>query len=441
MDNYNRRRFEDIYNDLGDSEDTGKDRLVDFDERQFLEEEEDDQDALDDQDQQQLSQRLSQISTQESTTIVVDEVDRSKRPASQGEQGTQKRMKTTTASPDVDEPIPQYLAPSNPLFDKYLNSTKIEYDHDLLRRLACVMHRIGIYGLSIKLWQSYYDSGTGAMNKTTHRHCTFHEWPQAVQSAMEKEKVNLTNDEAQDQEIYVNYVVSRLETFRKKLKMNDDKLRQMKQNIPSHVRDRINEVVEKYVDQNGIELLKLSTECLIAEVEYHYEKRCNQNVFNGQRPTSYQQLLFRDLVNKKYEREHSKFEVLLLKQRLVHRRLPKSLESIELPMPDNWLALIDNSNQRQLVKERHKKLIEHTRTATLTLHIQIAEIKMNEKQMTFDRSMNQMRENQATRPDQEILDEHMLETMEERFRLIFQYLQRLFQLKMNFFDKAPTAMN
>ncbi len=137
----------------------------------------------------------------------------------------------------------------------------------------------------------------------------------------------------------------------------------------------------------------------------------------------------------KQEKETSKYEVEMLKQRLLHRYLPEPLNSLQLPLPlpPSSLDTIMDPKIRQNLLDRYKKTIEQTKSEMMALYITIAEAKMHECQLKYDQDIVQMKrlDQRSTMTDQR-LSPSMIDITEQRFKIIDERLQYLYNLKIRF---------
>ncbi|CAF4700983.1 unnamed protein product, partial [Rotaria magnacalcarata] len=78
-------------------------------------------------------------------------------------------------------------------------------------------------------------------------------------------------------------------------------------------------------------LYRVPVEGLIATVEYDYKDRLIQSEFYLENYSEYQRQVFENLYKSKRERETTKLDVAVLKQRIAHNRLPKSFDSLQIP--------------------------------------------------------------------------------------------------------------
>lgn len=415
-----------------------------------------------DDGEQQLSQKLSQISTHDDDSKKIEHqsspVESQKRPLSMEARTvtpTKKRIRNDPESEATDQStMPQYLSPNNPLFEQYiqpiLTKTAIPVDVEYLRKIAFLLHQLGVAQLDVDLWRSYLASGTDHLYIPSERESTkttttslalstkiqIQLWPKAVKTAMESQGIVLSETNEQNQQTYLDFVYAKIRSYRNQMKQYQDRIHRMRYQLHPDVDDAL----QKFVDQHGLDLLRIPNDGLIATVNFDYHEQSMEVEFQRMNPNARQREIFKNLIHLKSEHERSKVQVNILKQRLVYQNLPKTFASIQLPIPDGLEQLKDRHQCQRLV-DRQKKIIERAKSEAMLIHIEVAETKMLEARASFDYSMNRLRETQSTRPEYEILSDPMLDLMERRFRLIHAHLQQLYDLKIRFFGKAPTAKN
>ena len=132
--------------------------------------------------------------------------------------------------------------------------------------------------------------------------------------------------------------------------------------------------------------------------------------------------------------------VAILKQRLLYNHLPSSFESLRIPEPIT-LNTIENENVRQRLQERYHKVIQRTKSDMLTIYIATEQAKADERIAEFDRDYMEMKENLRTGPTYKKLTPTMLSLLQKRLKNINEHIMHQYNLKMDFFAKAPTDKN
>ncbi|CAF4063435.1 unnamed protein product, partial [Rotaria sordida] len=161
------------------------------------------------------------------------------------------------------------------------------------------------------------------------------------------------------------------------------------------------------------------------------------NKYYQQNPNEYQKQIFENLTQAKYEKETAKFDVAILKQRIVYTHLPTSFHTLQIPVPIS-LDTITDTMTRQHLKDRCEKILQRTKSEMMMIYITTAEAKMNEYEKRFDTDLAKMKENQSSDSSYKRLTQTMLNIMERRFQNINERLTCLYKLKLRFFVKAPT---
>ncbi|CAF4415209.1 unnamed protein product, partial [Rotaria magnacalcarata] len=92
-------------------------------------------------------------------------------------------------------------------------------------------------------------------------------------------------------------------------------LQDIKQRLSHCLTDEIEQVIIKFVQQHGMTLYRVPVEGLIATVEYDYKDRLIESEFYLENYSEYQRQVFENLYKSKRERETTKLDVAVLKQR------------------------------------------------------------------------------------------------------------------------------
>lgn len=426
-------RFDDIFHSLGDDMDQMDDELLDFNTLPldfFDQDPQPDIPFVQDKTKRTTTESMKRsLSLQLTTTTTT----------------TTKKIRNET----VTKIIPNYLAPRNQIFEQQMSPLMESSDDFItledLSEYACLLHYAGVCQMDITLWNAYLQSGVGDLkeleippsNLTTSRTNPLHFWPEKVKEVFKEENqpsAMIDNDKNFDQ--YVQFVYGKLQTFREQLKEYQDQIEEKKQRFNSS----IHETIENYVEQNGLRLLRIPNDVLVSTVKYDFINRLITDAFQQEKPNEKQYQIYQELYQAKWKQLNSKFNVLILKQRLIHQHLPKQFQSIQVPIPTD-LETIIHENTRQRLKDRCDKILQQVKSEMMLVYIETAEIEMKQTERHFDSLMQQMRDRQQNGPIREKLTSKMLDLMEHRFLLFNRQLTQVYESKIRFFVKAPTVKN
>jgi len=148
--------------------------------------------------------------------------------------------------------------------------------------------------------------------------------------------------------------------------------------------------------------------------------------------------LFQKIIQSKLDKEISKMEMDLLKQRVAHQQVSNIFDSLNIPAPST-LATIDDQTIHQHLIYRYEQLVQRTKSELLILHIRAAEVKMEACAKNFDVDYKEFYQKQRTDFSEGKFTPAMLNIMEQRFKNIDERLKTLYDLKIRFFIKAPTV--
>jgi len=139
-----------------------------------------------------------------------------------------------------------------------------------------------------------------------------------------------------------------------------------------------------------------------------------------------------------FDKEKAEQELFLFKVGMLYKKLPKSLDLLEVSLPT---SITTNSNPiicEQLSNE-YQKIIQRAKDDLMIVLTKAAEAKKNDCQMKFEKEIAKIWKNQHQLPIHERLTTEMSALIEKRQKNIIECLKSIYELKGNFFLKAPTA--
>jgi len=124
----------------------------------------------------------------------------------------------------------------------------------------------------------------------------------------------------------------------------------------------------------------------------------------------------------------------------VYKKLPKSLDILEISVPKSITTLSD-STIRQHLTNNYQRIIQQAKFDLARVLKAAAQAKKADAVKIFDQRMAELWNNQHQYPEQERLTRRMLTLIEQRQKNISQCAERIYNLKSDFYHKAPpTAM-
>ncbi|CAF3485867.1 unnamed protein product [Rotaria socialis] len=480
-------RFYDIFHQFHDDSDEDDDKNVDFDNfYTYTGKDNDDNDddvnagatnilmdmkatTEEEKEEEHLSQKLSQLSAsgQDQTkggdhesTVTTTVTTTKKRPSltptpttttttTAASSSVMKKFKTNQDNPSV-EWMSNYLSSTNGTFDEMLRplllkKTFFKYiDIEDLRQFAIIMHNMKCIELDQSLWNTYLKSGTGKLNQQQQQQQQQQKiqwWPMEIKIRMiERAQTTIKNPKEIDDESCLDYVQRVLLKFDQQTVFYQEQLKTIKERLRNSMTEEIENAIITFVQQQGISLYRAHIDRRIAGVEYDYKDQLILLEFYKERPNRNQKEVFENLFQLKRETEQAKLDIAILKQRLVYKHLPKSFDSLRIPTPID-LTTIHDVNLRQHLNEQCQKILQRTTSDMMLVYIAIAETKYNEWQTKFDKAMNDMKKNLTREFIPEKLNQSMLDTLHRRFKNLDERLITFYNLKLHFFEQAPTVMN
>ncbi|CAF1480676.1 unnamed protein product [Adineta steineri] len=425
----------------------------------------DDKNTEEEKQQRQLSQRLSQLKTTtdenidtESTITMVPATTSKKRssitPATSNYQMATKKPKTNdneteyNDDDDGDADLPRFLSRTKDIFQEtmkpLLDKLSKPIDIEVLRTMALYKFRIAVDDLNTFLWTAYLHSGQGKLQiskqPTTTTTLKLFVWPATVKELIKKTRYRSDDINIVNNSTFEDFVRAMLRDFAGHNRSRSNEIKTQKQILANSFTLEMEEAIDKFVEQHGTAFHRVDTEEQISIVKYEYEDRFIDLEFYHQNPNYEQVNVFRNISERKYEKETAKMSVAILKQHLLYNHLPDSFETIHLPEPVS-LETIQNNTIRQRLTEQYNKILQRTKADMFTMYIATEQAKADECVKEFDRDYAEMKEIQSTGSLHKRLTPIMLQLLRKRLANINQHLIHLFNLRTRFFDKAPTVKN
>lgn len=413
--------FDDVFNIHGDDDDIHEDETVDFDdfaigmesksEIQVLHTNQDDESIV--VEEQHLSQRLSQLSASPVT----------------------KKFKADTRT--TDEHMPKYLRANHRLFDETMQpllqreATSINIEDS--REIAHLIHGINLTNLLISQWQIYLRSGTGDIRVSfpeSKRQMNPSIWPSEVKKMMLREgTVNAVTESDIDSSQCLSFTQNYLANLRTSVEKRQKELNDRKRRLTQFTTE-MSQAIDLYVFQHFMDEASLRIQKNMLIIEYNYRDHLLELEFEQLNPTEDQLHLYRELNRIKVEYEKSKMNVDILKQHVFYKVFPVAFDSFRVPLPSQMDFIADTS-LRETFHNRYERIIQQTKSDMMSIHIAVAEAKM--RQCRHDlKSQDDLYNNQGWTNE-------MISLKQRRFKDYEERILRIYNLKMNFFVKAPTV--
>ncbi|CAF1265540.1 unnamed protein product [Adineta steineri] len=398
-----------------------------------------------------LSQKLSQLSTLEDDreqTKTFPTINESKRSPPSSSTSTvistvSKKIKfnhdyqqeNNSDDDIVEEIVPNYLLINNPHFQQLFHALSSTTANSLtiedIQEIALLLRQITILNLQRSLWNIYLQSGIGKLETDSHQSIISNEsvflWPSEVKSTLSMKN---KKQQQQNELITINHdtclkhVNKMLDQCMNNLIDYEKKLNNKKCRLNNLFTLQIKDELMQYIEQQEIRMVRIEIESKIAIVKYDYQDHLIEWEYNQLIPNTYQLQSWKNLIQFKQEKEKSKYEVTLLKQRRLYHHLPAPLKSLQLPLLSTLsIDTIHDLKIRDHLMNRYRKMNEETKSEMMTLYIHIAEAKMNENLIKFNENISQMRSNQQW-------TQSMMNIIERRFKNIDERFEYLYQLKV-----------
>jgi hypothetical protein len=210
-------------------------------------------------------------------------------------------MKMTTDDHDhVDgtekDSIPTYLALTNESFNHFVqnlvdktNSISIKD----VQHIALCLHRIAAVHIQKQVSIIYFKSGTGTLRDPEPELVPVDRrvWPMQVKSAMLTQRSTNTtasdSDPENEQLAYENLVHQRFEQMNQQTDQYEKDLDEKKRQLIGFT-STMEDMIRKYVQQYGIQPLKLQRDLKIALLKHDYDAEIIERKFLQENPNEYQ---------------------------------------------------------------------------------------------------------------------------------------------------------
>jgi hypothetical protein len=128
--------------------------------------------------------------------------------------------------------------------------------------------------------------------------------------------------------------------------------------------------------------------------------------------------------------------MILFKFDLLFKRLPKSLELLEVSLPTSITTLTDPVLRERLSND-YQRIIQRAKADLLMVLTTASEAKRNDCQRKFDREIAEIWKNHRQFPIDERLTNVMVKLIEQREKNIIECLKRIYHLKGTLFHRVP----
>lgn len=398
-------------------------------------------------------------STEEATTVKKRSSITPSTSASEMATATAKKTKLTEDfERPADEDLPRFLSHTNHVFEETLkpllvNSRVPGYHNNMdhLRKIALLKFYIALNELDISLWNAYLQSGMGqileqvkeptAAAAASTRRGKLSLWPSDL-----KEKIIQSGFVVADAQQgvtdtdYQNFIAKKIRRCREKTSEHQKEIREVKTKLTNLFTSEIDRTLDQFVEQYGTSFHRVPTKGMIAAIEYQYQDRLFELEFRQEDPRDRQLETFQKLSQLKYEKENTKMNVAVLKQRLFYNHLPSSFESLHIPEPIS-LHEIASSTVRQRLSEQYHKVLQRTKSDMLQVYIATEQAKADQCMAEFNEYHEKVKENQRIGLTGVKLTSTMWHLVQRRLTNVNKHIITLYNLKIDFFAKAPTGKN
>lgn len=356
---------------------------------------------------------------------------------------SQKLNQLTTMASSVEKqlpnhPIPNYLSNKSKEFEQMIITLRKQTGTTIyteeLRDMACLLYELECIELDKQIWLTCLHSGQGILLENKQRPSLFL-WPSEMKLKMiayGQTKATHPNEITEDE--YIKYVENNLNICNNQITEYQTRLNGKKQKLGYRWIAKIHETLKSFIEQYDIVPYRLSTEKQIIRMKYDFIDVLCRFEFSETHPNIYQKQLYEYLIQKKFDKEKSKLEVNILKQRLTLNYFPKSFEQLIISMPTSIDTIMDK-NLAQHLKNRSEKISQQTKSNMMEIYMAASEARANQYRMEFDNAMNILKENERIGPRHRKFTTTMSDIMLKHFNHINEHLIATYKLKLRSLGK------
>jgi hypothetical protein len=242
---------------------------------------------------QELSQKLSQLSTDDTTRArqeaqPVDTMKRSLSTPSTPDVTSKKRRVVEDDHEPTDKTLPGYLQTTHPSLAVFMANDPLSLDD--LRQMALLKHNMTSNTMEQDLWNIYLKLGLGQWETQESRRTAAsmndrRYWPLEVKTAYLATSNNASSHSTQDK--YERTVQQRLDALSTTMQHHHMEYHERRQRWIQLTDDNTERAIEAFVQHYGVPLLRAQLNHRIALVEYQYDVELLEREFLRLQPTEY----------------------------------------------------------------------------------------------------------------------------------------------------------
>ncbi|CAF1666695.1 unnamed protein product, partial [Adineta ricciae] len=414
-------------------------------------EKEDDQDAA-------LSQRFSQLSTEDAYEQLIDNTSlKRRRSTSKSVDVISKRFKLT---PDnniervdikddfkqekFDDDTPAYLSLTNTAFlrvIKNIQAVQSTFSATDLQTIATSMHHIAALRLRKHITHLYLRSGTGKLGDPNSdlNNIDWRVWPAQVKLVMSAKHAqsNISMNDtinAEDEHLECeNLVTERLEEIKGKDEQYNKQLEDKRSQLIGFT-SAVEDTIIQYVQRYGIIPLQMKTDLKIALLKHDYNATILQRKYERENPNEYQIQVAQRLCTARHKLEQSKRELIELKQRVFYYKFPSGLKDIGASpslLTDSTTAY-STAHHKLLLEDKHEKIYQREKLDSLVPHVIRAEIRYHQADDKFNVEYTTMLNNHRNLVRNKGMTTALSSLLEQRLSNITDRLRDIHYYRINF---------
>ncbi|CAF1265411.1 unnamed protein product [Adineta steineri] len=346
--------------------------------------------------------------------------------------------------------IPNYLSASNSIlgatFLPELRSYFQPIDFQDLQHLCMLTYHISIIHLHQQLWQRFLQSckdqlklqeQVSLLSDNSQINLSF--YPETVTSIMiSKGIIDINQQDTIEPNIYIQFIKNYLQELKEKVKQYQIQFDTLKNSLPNDTDTFVNKI-DGFVQNEGLIPMKLHFQARIALDKYISIDRSYQLEYFQQKPTDLQLQIVKKICSLTFDKEKTEQELILLTFGLLLKKLPKSLEILEVSLPTS-ITTISDSTIRERLSNEYQRIIQRAKANLTDVLRSAMEAKKNDCEKKLERETAEIWKYQRQLPTHERLSPVMLKLIEQRQKNIIECLKYIYHLKNNFLVQAPSTI-
>ncbi|CAF1336804.1 unnamed protein product [Adineta steineri] len=345
--------------------------------------------------------------------------------------------------------IPNYLSVTNSTlgatFLPELRSYFQPIDFQDLQQLCMLTYQMSIIHLHQQLWERFLQSSkdqsklqeqVSLLSDSCQINLSF--YPEIVTSIMISQGIiDVNKQDTIKPNIYIQFIKNYLHELEEKMKQCRIQFDTLKNSLPNHT-ETLADKIDHFVQKEGLIPMQLHFQARIALHKSISIDRSYQLEYFQHKPTDLQLQIAKTICSLTFDKEKTEQELILLKFGLLFKKLPKSLEILEVSLPTSIITISDSTIRERLSNE-YQRIIQRAKADLTDVLRSAMEAKSIDCEKKFELETAEIWKGQRQLPTHERLSPVMVTLIEQRQKNIVECLKYIYGVKDNFLVQAPST--